>query len=70
MQLWNVTLQNAEVRVSCSSKVSPGWNKRAWGSGRLVVIEVVVGMVVVVEPLYGFLMKGRSREANYGLVVK
>ena len=63
-------MKNAYMRVSSSSKVSPGWNKGAWGSGRLVVIEVVVGMVVVVEPLYGFLRKGRSREANYGLEVE
>lgn len=28
-------------------------NKRGWSNGGLVVIEVVVGMAVVVEPLYG-----------------
>lgn len=49
MQLWNVTVGNAKRRVSSSSKVSAGWNKRAWSNAELVVIEVVAGMVVVLE---------------------
>lgn len=50
MQLWNVTVENVLMRVSSSSKVSAGWNKRVWNSGGMVVREVVVGRVVLVEP--------------------
>lgn len=41
------------MRASSSFKVSPGYNKRGWSNGGLVVTEVEVGMVVMVEPLYG-----------------
>lgn len=37
------------MKVSSSSKVSPGWNKRAWSHDGLVVIEVVARMMVVRE---------------------
>lgn len=50
MQLWNVTAENALMRVSSSSKVSAGWNKRVWSSGGMVVREVEIGRVVLVEP--------------------
>lgn len=41
-----------------------------WSNGGLVVMEVVVGMVVVVELFYGFLRKGRNKEFSYVLEVK
>lgn len=65
MQLWNVTVENAKMRASSSSKVGPDWS-----NGGLVVMEVVVGMVVVVESLYGFPRKGRNKESSYVLEVK
>lgn len=58
MQLWNVTVENAKMRASSSSKVSPGWNARGWSNGESLVTEVVIGMVVVVEPLFGSPRKG------------
>lgn len=53
------------MRASSSSKVGPDWS-----NGGLVVMEVVVGMVVVVESLYGFPRKGRNKESSYVLEVK
>lgn len=58
MQLWNVTVENARMRASSSSKVSPGRNERGWSTGELRVAEGVIGMVVGVEPLFGSPRKG------------
>lgn len=61
-------MENVKLKASSSSKVSPGWNPRTWSSGGLVAMPVVMVMVVV-EPLCGFLRKG-NRDTTYGLEVK